>query len=223
MLWLDAPRFLAAIITLGIANPAEPVYVFLAHFFTYLPFGSVVFRIQVFSALLAGGSLILLYRLVTIILQIPIPLPKKILKKLRKSSRYPLTVSEQYFRPPNKSTVMMAGVFSMLVLAFSYQFWSQAQNVETFMLDCFIELVVLNLFLLDIPFKKVFLISAIVVSICGVALGTDPPVIAAIFPSVLFVIWNRRKVLGIKRLSILCLLGLAGIIFAWSYLPFAEM
>src|SRR6266568_4448373 len=74
MLWLDAPRFLAAIITLGIANPAEPVYVFLAHFFTYLPFGSVVFRIQVFSALLAGGSLILLYRLVTIILQIPIPL-----------------------------------------------------------------------------------------------------------------------------------------------------
>src|SRR5216684_2489378 len=71
MLLEDAPRFLAAIISLGIAWPAEPVYVFLAHFFTYLPFGSVVFRIQVFSALLAGGSLLLLYKLVIRILEKP--------------------------------------------------------------------------------------------------------------------------------------------------------
>src|SRR6266567_9531269 len=71
MLWLDAPRFVAAIVTLGIALPAEPVYVFLAHWFTYFPFGSVVFRIQVFSALLAGGSLLLLYRLVIRILEKP--------------------------------------------------------------------------------------------------------------------------------------------------------
>src|SRR5260221_9819503 len=74
MLLEDAPRFLAAIITLGIAKPAEPVYVFLAHWFTYLPFGSVIFRIQVFSALLAGGSLLLLYRLVIRILKIPTPI-----------------------------------------------------------------------------------------------------------------------------------------------------
>src|SRR6266699_1092394 len=71
MLWEDAPRFLAAIITLGVAEPAEPVYVFLAHWFTYLPFGSVIFRIQIFSALLAGGSLLLLYMLVIRILNRP--------------------------------------------------------------------------------------------------------------------------------------------------------
>src|SRR6266699_6955926 len=72
MLLEDAPRFLAAIVTLGIAWPAEPVYVFLAHWFTYLPFGSIVFRIQIFSALLAGGSLLILCRLVIQILSKPL-------------------------------------------------------------------------------------------------------------------------------------------------------
>src|SRR6266700_7277191 len=117
MLWEDAPRFLAAIITLGIAKPAEPIYVFLAHWFTYLPFGSVVFRVQFFSVLLAGGSLLLLYRLVIRILKIPIPiqLTKKQLKKIRKSSHLHPELSNQRFSIPNASTVILAGIFSMLV------------------------------------------------------------------------------------------------------------
>src|SRR6266702_8463110 len=224
MLWEDAPRLLAAIITLGIAWPAEPVYVFLAHWFTYLPFGSVVFRVQLFSALLAGGSLLLLYRLVIRILKIPIPLhlTKKQLKKIRKSSYQHPELSIQRFTLPNEYTIMLAGIFSMSVLAFSYQFWSQAQNVETFILNCFIELVILNLLLSEISHKTVFKTLAIVVVICGIATGTDPPVIACIFPSVLLVVWNWKKELGKKQFLVLCFLGLAGIVLAWSYLPFAE-
>ncbi len=225
MLWEDAPRFLAAIITLGIAWPAEPVYVFLAHWFTYLPFGSVVFRVQFFSALLAGGSLLLLYRLVIRILKIPIPLhlTKKQLKKIRKSSYQHPELSIQRFTLPNEYTIMLAGIFSMSVLAFSYQFWSQAQNVETFILDCFIELVILNLLLSEISNKTVFKILAIVVVICGIATGTDPPVIASVFPMVLYVAWQWRRTLRIRRLAILFLLGVSGIVLAWSYLPLAEM
>src|SRR6266567_6271424 len=118
MLWQDAPRFVAAIVTLGIGDPAEPVYVFLAHWFTYLPFGSVIFRIQIFSALLAGASLLLLYGLVIRVLSRP-SLP---LKKNQVSLK----------QPP----ILLAGIFSMFVLAFSYQFWSQAQNIGTFILCC---------------------------------------------------------------------------------------
>jgi tetratricopeptide (TPR) repeat protein len=205
MLFEDAPRFLAAIVTLGIAQPAEPVYVFLAHWFTYLPFGSVVFRVQVFSALLAGGSLLLLYRLVNRILSRPLAIGKK--------NKVPMK------QPP----LLLAGIFSMLVLAFSYQFWSQAQNVETFILDCFIELVVLTLLFKDISHKTVFKLLAIVVVICGIATGTDPPVIASVYPVVLFVAWQWRRALGIRRLGFLFLLGVSGIVFAWSYLPFAEL
>lgn len=205
MLWEDASRFVAAIVTLGIAYPSEPVYVFLAHVFTYLPFGSVIFRIQMFSALLAGGSLLLLYRLVIRILEKPILLRKKNKVSLK--------------QPP----LLLAGIFSMLVLAFSYQFWSQAQNVETFILDCFIELIVLNLLLSEITYKTVFAITAVVVFICGVATGTDPPVIASIFPSVFLVVWYWKAGLGKKRLFVLFLLGFVGFVLAWSYLPFAEI
>src|SRR5258708_7742637 len=114
MLWEDASRILAAIVTLGIASPAEPVYVFLAHWFTYLPFGSVIFRIQVFSALLAGGSLLLLYRLVNQILSKPLSLGKK--------NKVPL----------KRTPMLLARIFRMLGLALSYPFWSQSQNVGTF-------------------------------------------------------------------------------------------
>lgn len=211
MLWEDAPRFLAAIVTLGIAEPAEPVYVFLAHWFTYLPFGSVVFRIQVFSALLAGGSLLLLYRLVVRVLKLPAQLPKK----THNSSRQRLDL-------PSQVMVILAGICSMLVLAFSYEFWSQAQNVETFILDCFIELIVLTILLSDIS-KTIFTKLAIVVIICGIATGTNPPVIASVFPLVLYIAWYWRAALGIKRLAILFFLGISGIVLAWSYLPIMEL
>src|SRR6266700_558147 len=105
MLWEDAPRFLAAIITLGIAQPAEPVYVFLAHWFTYLPFGSVLFRIQLFSSLLAGGSLLLLYRLVIWVLQ------EKLSDKIHLASKY--SNEKAIF---TQITLVLAGLFSMLTL-----------------------------------------------------------------------------------------------------------
>ena len=212
MLWQDAPRFVAAIVTLGIGDPAEPVYVFLAHWFTYLPFGSVIFRIQIFSALLAGASLLLLYKLVIRVLRTPKQLPTK-------NRNQP----NQHFILPNRNLVLLAGIFSMLILAFSYEFWSQAQNVETFILDCFIELVVLNLLLSELSYKTVFAIMAVIVFICGVATGTDPPVIASVFPLVLLVAWQWRVALGYKRLGFLFLFGIAGIVLAWSLLAIMEL
>lgn len=211
MLWEDAPRFAAAIATLGIGDPAEPVYVFLAHFFTYLPFGSIIFRIQIFSALLAGAALLLLYMLVIRILKLP-NLPEKTRNQ-----------SNQQHDLPNQGIVILAGIFSMLVLAFSYEFWSQAQNIETFILDCLLELIVLLILLGNISHKTVFSALTIVVILCGVATGTDPPVIASVFPLVLSIAWRWREALGIKRLALLFFFGVGGIAMAWSLLAIMEL
>lgn len=204
MLFEDAPRLLAAITSLGIAKPAEPVYVFIAHWFIFLPFGSVVFRIQIFSAITAGVTLIMLYQLVTHILR-----ESTILRQNKNQ------VSLE------KSTTLQAGIFSMLVLGFSYQFWSQAQNVETFILTCFIELVVLNLLLKKVSKNKIFNVSTMLIGLGAIATGTDLPVIASVFPSMLLVLWTWKKYFKKKQFFILCLVGLIGIILAWSYLPFA--
>jgi hypothetical protein len=126
MLWQDAPQLTGAIESFGIAQPAEPVYVFLAHFFTYLPFGSVLFRIHLFNSLLAGITILLLYELVVAI----------ILPALQSSAKNKKSQSQQDSKFTQQLRIA-AGIFSMLALAFSYEFWSQAQNVETFILDCF--------------------------------------------------------------------------------------
>jgi len=37
MLWLDSGRLLAGIVTLGIPNPPEPLYMLFGHLFSFLP------------------------------------------------------------------------------------------------------------------------------------------------------------------------------------------
>jgi len=111
----------------------------------------------------------------------------------------------------------------MSVLAFSYQFWSQAQNVATFTLACFSELCALNFLLIHFSYTTAFKRLAIIASICGIATGTDLPVIVTVLPSILLMIWSWRAGLSMKRFFILCLLGIAGIIIVWSYLPLSEI
>jgi hypothetical protein len=65
MAWLDTLNFVDASVTLGVNGPPAPFYVFLAHFFTLLPFGSAIFRLQIFSALVASAALFLLYQIIT--------------------------------------------------------------------------------------------------------------------------------------------------------------
>ena len=113
-LFLDAPRFVSAIVTLGVSNPPEPLYIILAKPFTYLPFGSYIFRIQLFSALTAALTLVFVYKLT--------------LKLLKDTSSGVLLKSND-----GALKQILAGIFALLSLAFSYQFWSQAQNIENFM------------------------------------------------------------------------------------------
>lgn len=133
-LWLDAPRFVSAIVTLGVPNPPEPLYILLAKPFTYIPFGSYIFRIQIFSAMLAAVVLIVLYKLILLVF-------KNLIDKSDKLSK-----------------AQIPALFGTATLAFSYQFWSQAQNVETFILVVFLELTVLYL-ILSAQTKKKFLLT----------------------------------------------------------------
>ncbi len=58
----DSAEFAIAAATLGIAHaPGYPLYVSLAHGFTYLPLGDVAFRVNLLSALSIAGTVPLLY------------------------------------------------------------------------------------------------------------------------------------------------------------------
>lgn len=194
MLWLDAPRFVSAIVTLGIANPPEPLYIMLVKFFTYIPFGSYIFRIQIFSALTAALVLIVIYKLMIVF-------TKELLKPLKEAKLVHLT-----------------GLFSMLMLAFSYQFWSQAQNVENFILVTLIAVSVLYLLITADTKKKFFINFCLIAGVLGLATGTNP-VIASIIPTILWGMWHKRKFWSISGFAVWIAVGVIGIIGVHLYIP----
>ena len=60
--WRDNPEFADSAYTLGVAHPAGyPTYSLLAKFITFLPLGSIPFRVAAFSSLAAAAALYLLY------------------------------------------------------------------------------------------------------------------------------------------------------------------
>jgi hypothetical protein len=197
MLWLDAGDMIDAAVNFGISVPPAPLYIFIAHFATLLPFDSAIFRLQIFSAILASSSLFLLYRLIVWV------------------------IKDQKIQSPQKS-IIFAGIFGMLALAFSYEFWSQAQNTDRFMFACFMELLVLYILTVYASHKKFTFVIFIAVFLCGLAFGIDPVVIS-FYPVILLMLWQKRHVLTMKEIFLLAATGLAGVILVLSYLPLASL
>src|SRR3990167_823680 len=58
----DSGEFIAVAKTLGIAHPpGYPLYSMLAHLFTYLPFGNIAFRVNLFSAVTSSLTVVVVY------------------------------------------------------------------------------------------------------------------------------------------------------------------
>ena len=198
-LFLDAPRFVSAIVTLGVGNPPEPLYIMLAKLFTYLPFGSYIFRIQVFSALTAAVTLIFAYKLT--------------LKLIEDTSNGVILKSKD-----GKLKQTLAGVFALLSLAFSYQFWSQAQNVENFILVLLIEAIILWLVFKANSQKSVFIGLCLIAVIFGLATGTNP-VIASVIPAILIMMWYRRKYVSFEQWIVWVAIGTVAVVAVHLYIP----
>ncbi|MEK6846498.1 MAG: DUF2723 domain-containing protein, partial [Nanoarchaeota archaeon] len=60
--WGDSGELATVAYTLGIAHPSGyPTYTLLGHLFTYIPFGSVAWRVNLMSAVFASLTVLLLY------------------------------------------------------------------------------------------------------------------------------------------------------------------
>lgn len=201
MLWLDAPRLLAAIKTFSIPNPPEPLYTLIAYSFSLLPInGSLIFRMQILNSLIAGISLLLLYRLCFYLIC------ETITKRQKK------------IRMINVLSIISA-LFGIITLAFSYEFFQQAQNVENFELIVLMGIIILNIII--VPFnssKHVFLKLGIIAFLFGIGSGTNP-VILSFAPAVLIFMFYQKRHLSLKRFIGLAAVGIIGIILVYMYIP----
>lgn len=200
MQWVDSLNLVDASVTLGVNAPPAPLYVLLGHLFSLLPLGSYISRLQFFSVLLAAASLFFLYRITVWIAQ-----------------NYTFAQEKRI-----EKHAALAGVFSMLALGFSYEFWTQAQNTEIFILECFLMLLILYLLLVMTEHtKKIFSLLITGSILLGLSLGTDP-VVVCFFPSVLFILFNKRHQLNPQKVSLLALSGIIAVILIYSYLPLSS-
>lgn len=198
MLWLDAPAYIAVMTSLGVHNTAAPLYVLIGHLFTSLPFGTLIFRAQLLSVVLAVIALVVVYFLV-------LNLVRNINAASAKNK-----LSRKY--------LLMAAAFGLLVLAFSYSFWSQAQNVETFILVAGVTAAVLLLLVKIYDSKTNFQNFMLIAVILGLATGTNL-VVLSVAPSVLLGLAANRKYLTFKRFLVLAAVGIFCVVGIHAYIP----
>ena len=120
--WVDSGVIAAAAKTLGIPNPPGfPAYLLVAHLFTLIPWGGVVFNLKLLSQLsaigISGGVFWLVW----------------------------------YLSPPKRK--VFSATIAALALAFSYNLWSQANNIETY---TFTNLILLGFFIWLVRFWENF-------------------------------------------------------------------
>lgn len=64
MLWLDSARLVAAMQTLGIPNPPGfPLFILLGNLFTKIPYGTIIFRVQILTLVTSLATLFLVYKI----------------------------------------------------------------------------------------------------------------------------------------------------------------
>ena len=124
----DSGELIAASYILGIPHPpGYPLYCLLGRLFTFLPLGSIAFRINLMSAFFASLTVVLVYLVVL-----------KIQNLGRQADR-------QTGRQVDSSPIVshIPAFAAALIFAFSSTFWSQAVIAEVYTLNAFFAILVI--------------------------------------------------------------------------------
>ena len=111
--WWDSGELIANVAVLGIPHrPGFPIYVLLGKLFSFLPFSSFAFRINLLSAFSASLSLSILCK--AFLRSIDVFLPEM---------------------GRRRGSALLASLFFVLVSGFTYSFWIQAVRAEVYSLN----------------------------------------------------------------------------------------
>lgn len=202
--WWDSGELIANVATLGIAHrPGFPIYILLARVFSFFTPGSLTFKVNLFSSLMASVSLVTLFL---------------IFVQLRKQIKTFSKISDKLFH--------LVSLLSITLVGFTYSFWIQAVRAEVYTLAVFAFLLLLYLALglsegtrkLASPWQtKIFLSFCFIL---GLGLGNHYAILISTIPALVYLIIksNFRKFLNRKIIFTgLCLFILG--VSVYLYLP----
>ncbi len=192
----DTPEFVDTSFALGISHPSgSPAYNLIAKAITFLPLGSIAFRVNLFSALLACMTLVVLYLSAIEVIKIC----------------FPESSSESKIGP---------ALLPPALLAFSYPFWFNSLIAEVYTLHSFFTVLIIYLLLLwkNKNDSRFLYLAALSFGLSAGNHGTVAFYLPAIL--ILFFIWEKKH--KIKNLSITTLFFLVGF-SVYLYLPIRSM
>jgi tetratricopeptide (TPR) repeat protein len=186
----DSPEFIDTSFALGVSHPAGfPTYNLLVKAFTFLPLGSIALKVNLFSLVFASLTLVFLYLSANIFLEI-------------------LFGSEK--------PKIIAGLFPVLLLAFSQPFWYHALVAEVYTLHSFFTCLIIYL-LLSWKLKEDVRFLYAAAFFYGLSAGNHATVVFYL-PAILllFFVWERKA--RFKNLLVVSLVFLIGF-SVYLYLP----
>ena len=192
----DSPEFADTAFTLGISHPAGfPTYNLLVKAITFVPLGSIAFRVNLASAIFACLTLVCLYWTGFLILRL----------------LYPGADEAGFFWP----SILPAGF-----LAVSFPFWLHSLIAEVYTLHAFFVCVMILLMVLWKQKVDVRYLYAMAL-VFGLSAGNHATV-ALFLPAVLalFFFWNREY--KARNLSVSIIFFLVGF-SVYAYLPIRSM
>jgi hypothetical protein len=181
---------------LGISHPAGfPAYNLIAKAITFLPLGSIALRVNLFSALFACMTLVVLYLTAIEIIKICFP-------------------------ESSAESRIGSALFPTALLAFSSPFWSNSLIAEVYTLHSFFTVLIIYLLLLwkNNNDSRFLFLAALCFGLSAGNHGTVAFYLPAIL--VLFFVWEKKH--KIRNLSITTLFFLIGFSI-YLYLPIRSM
>src|SRR6185369_13285770 len=139
----------------------------------------------------------------------------------------PKLYSSVGFLPQNDSSLAnkIAGVVAALSLAFSYEFWSQSINSESYVLTNFLMAILLGLLLIGVNPKNVKQIqirALLGAFLLGIFSGANPT-ITQVVPALILGTYFYWKQIGIKRILAMIVIVIVTGFAVYSYLPLRAM
>jgi len=204
----DTGELITAAATLGIPHPpGSPIWVLLAHLFTYIPVGSIAYRVNLSSAFFVAASSLVFYILTLSLLN-------QLIEKLKTHNPYESFTKKQQKKQRDQIEKFFAFIVS-LVYSFTFPIWSHAVYTEVYPLNTLFYSVILFL-LIQFIIKNSVKYLYVSMFFLGLAI-TNHYLILLAFPTIFVAaLLNYRKVLKPKVLStnlFIFLLGLSFFLF----------
>lgn len=207
--WRDAPEFQTVGFLLDIAHPAgSPLYSLAAKLFTFVPIGSIAFKITLFSALFGAAISVLVYFIIDALLG-------------------ELALNEN--EPPSPDLRRWIALFAALVLSFSNALWENSNVTEVYTFQNFFTAVMIFILLTVLRIRigseehgrKAFRLFSLLAFLFGLSLGAHAILVLYLpflFLAVYF-IWLRFTALRrVKTYAVLFFFFLIGF-SNYLYLP----